>query len=164
MRYSGPVLYRLYQPDDFAVLYDLEERCFHPPHRFSRATMRRLIGQPHAATWIAEDNAQMCGFAIVEWTLDSAPPSAYIQTIEVMAEARGQGVGEELLRQMEGSARTTGAAFIWLHVDARNEPAIRLYQRCGYQPHGCRADYYGRGADAVIYGKALPAETPPQLI
>jgi len=108
VRYSGPVLYRLYQPDDFAVLYDLEERCFHPPHRFSRATMRRLIGQPHAATWIAEDNAQMCGFAIVEWTLDSAPPSAYIQTIEVMAEARGQGVGEELLRQMEGSARTTG--------------------------------------------------------
>jgi ribosomal protein S18 acetylase RimI-like enzyme len=149
------VLYRLYQPDDFAALYAIEELCFHPPHRFSRATMRRLIRQPHAATWIAEENAAMRGFAIVEWALDTAPPSAYIETIEVVAQARGQGVGEELMRRVEASACAAGAAVIWLHVDALNEQAIRLYQRSGYQPHGTRADYYGPGTEALIYGKIL---------
>ena len=40
------MLYRLYQPGDFAALYAVEELCFEPPFRFSRAYMRQLIAKP----------------------------------------------------------------------------------------------------------------------
>lgn len=149
--------YRLYKPDDFAVLYAIEEVCFQSPHRFSRSYMRQLIRQPNGATWIAEQDAQMCGFAIVEWTRDATGFLAYIQTLEVIPDARGQGVGGELLRRMQDSAVAAGAEAIWLHVNAENGEAIRLYERHGYLARGRIEGYYGRGSAALIYLKALRA-------
>ena len=58
--------YRLYVPEDFVSLYSIEEVCFQPPHRFSRAYMRQLIRQPNAATWIAEEDGRIHGFGLVE--------------------------------------------------------------------------------------------------
>jgi ribosomal-protein-alanine N-acetyltransferase len=156
------VLYRLYKPEDFAALYAIEEACFQPPLRFSRTYMRQLIGQTNAATWIAEDGARVCGFGLVEWTLEDAQLAAYIQTIEVIPEARGQGVGEELMRRMESSANAAGASSIWLHVDARNVAAIRLYERHGYHCRGRQEGYYGLGVAALIYDKALLPVSPSQ--
>ena len=156
------MLYRLYMPEDFAALYAIEEVCFQPPLRFSRAYMRQLIGQTNAVTWIAEDGARVCGFGLVEWTLEDTQLAAYIQTIEVIPEARGQGVGEELMRHMESSAHAAGARSIWLHVDVRNAAAIRLYERHGYQHSGRQEGYYGRGAAALIYNKALLPASPSQ--
>lgn len=147
------MLYRLYKPEDFAALYAIEEACFQPPHRFSRAYMRQLIQQPNAATWIAEDGQRMCGFALVEWTREGAEVVAYIQTLEVLPDLRGQGVGSELLRLMVNSANAAGASLIWLHVDAENAAAIRVYQAQGFVPRGTKEDYYGRGRAALIYAK-----------
>jgi ribosomal protein S18 acetylase RimI-like enzyme len=155
--YSCPVLYRLYKPEDFAALYAIEELCFRPPDRFSRASMRRLIGQANSATWIAADDEAMCGFALVEWARE-AEVVAYIQTVEVMPERRGQGVGSELLRLLENSASTAGAALMWLHVDAENMAAIRVYEARGYVRQGREEDYYGRNRAALIYAKPLGAD------
>jgi ribosomal-protein-alanine N-acetyltransferase len=150
------VLYRLYQPQDFAALYVIEEECFRPPHRFSRDYMRQLIQQPDAATWTANDGERMCGFAIVEWVRDGVGKVAYIQTLEVVAERRGQGVGRELLRRIEESASAAGASMIWLHVDAENAAAIHVYQANGFIVQGREEEYYGRNRAALIYAKSLP--------
>lgn len=155
------MIYRLYTPGDFPALYAIEERCFPPPLRFSRVYMRQLIRQPNAATWIAEDDARMCGFAIVEWTREAAGLVGYIQTLEVIPEGRGQGVGGELLRRMEDSASAAGAEAIWLHVDAQNAVAIHLYERHGYRVRGRTEGYYGRGTAALIFLKALRAADLP---
>lgn len=152
--YSCRVLYRLYKPEDFAALYAIEQVCFHPPDRFSRGYMRRLIEQPNSATWIAEDDGLMCGFALVEWTRETEVP-AYIQTLEVLPERRGQGVGRELLRRLEDSAGVEGASLIWLHVDAENAAAIRVYEVHGYECKGREEDYYGPNRAALIYSKLL---------
>ncbi|MGH9562459.1 MAG: GNAT family N-acetyltransferase, partial [Terracidiphilus sp.] len=109
--------YRLYQPSDFAALYAVEELCFEPPFRFSRSLMRQLIESSNSATWIAEEDAQLVGFSIVEWTAQQNETSAYLQTIEVHPTARARGIGAELLGRVEGSARTAGAEIIRLHVD-----------------------------------------------
>ena len=44
---------------------------------------------------------------------------------------------------------------IWLHVDAENAPAIRLYQAHGYQKQGREEHYYARHRPAEIYSKPL---------
>jgi ribosomal-protein-alanine N-acetyltransferase len=107
------------------------------------------------ATWIAEDAQRMAGFAIVEWAEEARSLPAYIQTIEVVPELRGLGVGRELLRRMERSARSAGAESIWLHVDAGNEDAIRLYEAHGFSSVGREENYYPRGRAALIFAKSL---------
>jgi ribosomal-protein-alanine N-acetyltransferase len=153
--------YRLYQPTDFTALYALEELCFQPPIRYSRAWMRKLIANPNSATWIAEDSAgenkTMAGFAIVEWTALPKGTVAYIQTIEVHPASRRSGIAAELLRRVEDSARAAGAVGIWLHVDSENTAAIHLYESRGYARKGREEHYYARHRAAFIYSKSLSA-------
>jgi ribosomal-protein-alanine N-acetyltransferase len=147
--------YHLFIPEEFEDLFAVEEVCFEPPHRFGRTYMRQLVGWPDAATWIAAENDSIIGFAIVEWASEVAGIVAYIQTIEVLPEERGRGIGRELLRRIEGSANAAGAIDIWLHVNADNVRAIALYQGSGYKYAGRKEHYYGRGKAAEIYIKNL---------
>ena len=147
--------YRLFQPEDFHDLYAIEEVCFQPPQRFTRRYMRQLLASSEAATWIADQERQMAGFAIVEWSPQVTGIVAYIATIEVLPEYRGLGIGAELLRRLEGSANAERAIEIWLHVDTENSSAIRLYERSGYQKAGRANHYYARHRPAAIYVKPL---------
>lgn len=145
------MIYRLYAKEDFAALYAIEEVCFQPPFRFGRRYMRQLVSAAQAATWIAEESGRMVGFAIVEW----AAGRAYVQTLEVMPQERGTGVGRELLRLVEESAVAGNAELIWLHVDAANDGAIRLYEKHGYRYERRQEHYYPGGRAALIYAKRL---------
>lgn len=149
------MLFRLYQPTDFPQLYAIEEACFEAPLRFSRAYMRALVRSSEAVSWVAEEDAQLAGFAIIEWSGAPDQVVGYIQTLEVSPQYRRRGVGLALLRKLEVSARGTGAKQIWLHVDTQNDLAIRLYRSEGYVPKGRHAGYYGRSRDAEIYCKDL---------
>lgn len=156
------MLYRLYNSEDFAALYAIEETCFQPPFRFGRRYMQKLVQASNTATWIAEEEGRMAGFAIVEWTEETGGVIAYIQTIEVKPEQRGRGVGSELLRRVEVSARGAGAVMIWLHVDAKNSGAIRLYEAHGFDSIGREENYYARGRAALIYRRWLEVEPADQ--
>ena len=149
------MLYRLYKPEDFDPLYALEELCFEPPSRFGRRYMRLLVSRANAAAWIAEEDGRLWGFAIVEWSEERRGVTAYIQTIEVAPKMRARGVGGALLGSIEGSARAVGAGLIWLHVEAANTGAIRLYEARGYACDGRQENYYPHGRAALIYVKRL---------
>jgi [ribosomal protein S18]-alanine N-acetyltransferase len=147
--------FRLYKPEDFAALYAIEEICFQPPFRFGSSYMRRLLSNRNAAAWIAEEAAHMAGFAIVEWSGSKDRVNAYIPTIEVLPTQRRRGVGGELLRRVELSARQAGASSLWLHVDESNANAIRLYQEHGYVSAGAEEHFYAPGRGAFLYRKQL---------
>ena len=149
------MLYRPYLPEDFAALYAVEEICFQPPFRFDVEYMLQLVQSSNTATWIAEQDNQMAGFAIVEWTDKRNGREGYIQTIEVMPKTRGRGVGGELLRRIEASAHAASCKIIWLHVDADNIGAIHLYTTRGYVYEGSAENYYARRRTALIYRKIL---------
>jgi ribosomal-protein-alanine N-acetyltransferase len=147
--------YRLYFPADFPQLYAIERECFQPPFRFPRRYMRQLVDSPDSATWIAEEDQQMTGFAIVEWTSESENITAYIQTLEVAPAHRHRAIATELLRRLETSATTACAAAIRLHVAESNAPAIHLYQAHGYLLQGREENYYSQGIPALIFAKPL---------
>lgn len=152
------MLYRLYKPEDFAALYAIEEACFERAFCFGRRYMRQLVECTSAATWIAEDDGKMTGFAIVEWSEETMGMVAYIQTLEVSPDWREQGIGRELLRCIESSARDAGAQAIWLHVHTENAAAIRLYHAHGYQSAGREENYYAPGKAALVCIKLLKNE------
>jgi ribosomal-protein-alanine N-acetyltransferase len=149
------MLYRPYQPGDFAQLYAVEELCFDEPFRFDRALMRKLIANPNSATWIAEEERKLAGFAIVDWATVPKGTVAYIQTIEVHPGSRRRGIAAELLNHAEDSARTAGATAVWLHVDVENPGAIRLYESRGYARKGREEHFYARHRPAFVYAKQL---------
>lgn len=146
---------RLYQPEDFAALYAIEEQCFEPPFRFSLRTMRELLAAQSARAWIAESDGAMAGFAILEVTHGPELAHAYIDTLEVAPRFRMQGLGAALLMQCERTALGANAAVLWLHVAAENDAAIRLYEAHGFEQLATEKNFYARGRHAHVYSKAL---------
>jgi ribosomal protein S18 acetylase RimI-like enzyme len=147
--------YRLYRPDDFPQLYAIEQLCFQPPFRFPRRYMQQLVSSLDAATWVAEEDRQMTGFAIVNWYKKAKPVRAYIQTVEVAPIHRNRGIATQLLHRVESAALAAGASVMGLHVAESNLTAISLYQTHGYQAQGREESYYAPGIPALIYRKPL---------
>jgi ribosomal protein S18 acetylase RimI-like enzyme len=58
---------------------------------------------------------------------------AHIAELSVAPDARGAGLGHELLRQSAAGLAHAGAERISLTVTATNEEAIRLYTRFGFR-------------------------------
>ena len=117
--------------------------------------MRQLIENPNSATWIAEEDADLIGCSIVEWSVGQSEPAAYIQTLEVHPASRGRGIGAELLGHAEASARVAGAHNIALHVDVENAAAIHLYESHGYTRQAREEHYYARNRAAYVYEKQV---------
>ncbi len=57
---------------------------------------------------------------------------AWIGGVGVPAERRGEGIGEQLMREVEDRARDRGVERIWLEVLVQNEPAVKLYEKLRY--------------------------------
>jgi N-acetylglutamate synthase-like GNAT family acetyltransferase len=57
----------------------------------------------------------------------------WIAGIGISPGHRGKGVGEELMRGVLAEARDRGLREIWLEVLVQNEPAIRLYEKLGFE-------------------------------
>jgi len=86
---------------------------------------------------------------------------AEIFTLATLPEARRTGLGFAILGAVIEQAKRLGAACLFLEVDARNEAALRLYDRAGFLVTGRRYGYYsvpsGEPADALTLSvKLLP--------
>lgn len=76
---------------------------------------------------------------------------ADIQTIAVVPEHRGVGLGHSLLEALLDEARARGGDRVFLEVRADNEAARRLYEKFGFLEIDRRVGYYQPdGVDAVV--------------
>ena len=146
---------RLFETPDLRALYAIEEACFEPAVRFSRALMRSLAFDPDCRTWLGIVDDVRAGFAIVGLRGDADPAAGYIWTIEVLPAFRRMGVARQLLMRVEESARAAGCAAIELHVSERNAGGLALYEAAQYLRAGVVPEYYGRRENAFRYRKAL---------
>jgi ribosomal protein S18 acetylase RimI-like enzyme len=71
----------------------------------------------------------VAGISLCSFVHDSV---GHLTQICVTPQAKGAGLGYELLRRSVEALRLAGAKRITLTVTAANEEAIRLYQRCGF--------------------------------
>ena len=86
---------------------------------------------------------------------------ARLYSIAVAEDARGRGVGEQLLSAAEDEARRRGDLFMRLEVRADNASAIALYERLGYKAFGRHLDYYEDHAEAIRLEKRIIGRAPP---
>jgi RimJ/RimL family protein N-acetyltransferase len=125
-----------------------------------RRYLRALKRYPDAAVYVAEDDGALVGR--LSLARDPHPASHHVADLGLMvAEShRGRGIGRMLLEQAVAWARDAGVTKLELHVFPWNEPAIRLYERFGFEREGLRRDHYRRdGAfvDAILMAYRIPA-------
>ena len=119
---------------------------------------RLLVSRRTLRTLIAADETGFIGYvSIVFPRFRKLRGNAYL-TIAVKESCRGKGVGTTLMKAAEGFARSHGARRIELDVLAKNEGAVRLYERLGYVTEGRRRDavqYEDGTGDVVMMAKFL---------
>ena len=82
-----------------------------------RAFIVRLAGTPVASTRLSHSDGV-----------------AAISGVGVAREQRGKGFGSLVTAVATRAGLAMGSRIVWLSVDERNEPAVRLYRRLGYEP------------------------------
>ena len=119
-----------------------------------RRYLKALRRYPHAAVFVAErEDGTIVGRLSIG--RDPHPASTHVADVGLMvaSDARRQGVGTAMLRAAIGWAREAGVRKIELHVFPWNEPAIRLYEKFGFEREGYRKRHYhrdGEDVDAVL--------------
>lgn len=85
--------------------------------------------------YVAESNDLVIGFLSVEGHFEEETPFIYLDDFSVAREHRGNGVGTKLLRLAERYAAEHDFENIFLHVEASNVRARKLYEKFGYEEY-----------------------------
>lgn len=132
--------------DDVAAVNALEQRLF-PVDAWPLHMFLSELSQPDTRHYlVAEDAAGIVGYA----GLMCIEPIADVQTIAVLPEQEGRGIGSTLLTLLIDEARARRAADVLLEVRADNPRAQALYVRFGFEQIHIRQRYYRDGVDALI--------------
>ena len=100
---------------------------------------------------VEEDGSPPRGFIIVNM---EGPLPGYIQTVCVAPEARGKGVGADLVRFAEERI-FRDSPNVFLCVSSFNPRARKLYERLGYTVIGSLDDYLVRGHAEILMRKSI---------
>jgi len=97
-------------------------------YRLLRA-LQRLRGKPWFKMYVAEAGGQVVAGVMVDWHRRYA----YVRSLMVHPEFRGQGIGRRLLSHAVEEAFRFGAPKVVLDVRADNTLACRLYESLGFR-------------------------------
>jgi RimJ/RimL family protein N-acetyltransferase len=125
-----------------------------------RRYLKALRRYPDAAVYVAETpDGEIVGR--LSLARDPHPGSAHVADLGLMVAQghRRHGIGWALLAEAVAWARVSGVEKLELHVFPHNEPAIRLYERFGFEREGYRRRHYRRAdgtyIDAVLMAYAV---------
>ena len=123
-----------------------------------RRYLKAIRRWEHGAVFVAEADGRVVGRLSV--ARDQHPASRHVADLGLMvaADQRGRGIGRTLLVAAVDWAREAGVTKLELHVFPWNEPAIRLYERFGFEREGVRRGHYrreGEEVDAILMAYRL---------
>jgi len=128
----------------------LEKECFSDPWSVQSITYE--LTNPLSLWLVAVSDGAVMGYIGSQSVLGEAD----MMNLAVASAARHQGLGQRLVEELIRRLRQQGIYKLTLEVRVSNEPAIRLYQKLGFQQLGRRPRYYHHPQeDAFIMGKEL---------
>jgi ribosomal protein S18 acetylase RimI-like enzyme len=107
-----------------------------PEESWERRHLRyqRLLNQPESFVLIAEQAERVVGYAMIAVhdgsdTWQTSDQIAELETLSVLPDARGAGVGSALMYAMYEELRQAEITEITVNVVASNKDALRFYER-----------------------------------
>ncbi|GAB2710812.1 ribosomal protein S18-alanine N-acetyltransferase [Arthrobacter bambusae] len=142
--------------DDVTAVEVLERRLF-PVDAWPMQMFFDELAQVDTRRYVvAESDGQIVAYA----GLMCIEPIADVQTIAVVPEFEGRGIGSAILTELIEEARRRGAVEVLLEVRADNPRAQALYVRFGFEQIHVRRRYYRDGTDALIMRLTLTEGIP----
>ncbi|UKA61852.1 ribosomal protein S18-alanine N-acetyltransferase [Arthrobacter sp. FW306-04-A] len=142
--------------DDVTAVEVLERRLF-PVDAWPMQMFFDELAQVDTRRYVvAEAGGQIVAYA----GLMCIEPIADVQTIAVVPEFEGRGIGSAILTELIEEARGRGATEVLLEVRADNPRAQALYVRFGFEQIHVRRRYYRDGTDALIMRLTLTEGIP----
>lgn len=132
-RVYSPALHKRFQHTLLST-YEGSRDC--PELNGSRSPDELLeaFGNSGIARWFLVE-ADTTPIGVVLCDVGSEAGSIELAYLGLVPAARGRGFGDHLIRFVIREARSSGATTLTLSVDARNDPAVRLYRRHGFEDH-----------------------------
>jgi len=113
---------------------------------------RAFLRRPGSELFVARERGCPAGFILIHPCGCAGSP--YIASVAVAEDARGRGIGSQLVAFAE--RQMAGRRFIFLCVSSFNRRAQELYSRLGYQRVGELPDYIIEGHSELLLCKKLP--------
>jgi phosphinothricin acetyltransferase len=103
---------------------------------------------------------RILGFAVVSPFRERPAYATSVEnSVYVAREARGRGVGEQLLLELISTAQGSGFHTLIARIVGENEGSIRLHEKCGFTLVGTEIEIgrkHGRWLDVVEYQYVVP--------
>ncbi len=128
-------------------LLKVEAECF--DSGFALETYNKELNNPLAYYVVALDGKIPVGYCGI-WNVCG---EAEVIDIGVLSEYRKRGIGKGLFEAVFQYMRENGVGSLNLEVREDNIPAIRLYEKLGFEKVGVRKKYYDNKVDAILYTK-----------
>lgn len=138
--------FRVAEPDDAGLLASIHAGCFEDSWR--TASFRSLLDSAGVFGLLAPWNGEplFVSFILVRAAADEAE----ILTLATLPAARGQGLASGLVMLAMDEARKRGALRLFLEAAETNRPALRLYEKLGFERLAMRTGYYDSRTSPAI--------------
>lgn len=114
--------------------------------------------------WIIDENMLSRGYYLQVVKDDIGNYAGYIlfsdicgeidlHRIAVLKEFRNKGCGYFLLELMTQTVKSMDASCIFLEVRSQNKPAVKLYEKFGFENISIRKNYYSNPVDDAVIMK-----------
>ena len=124
-------------------LFEIEENCF-DNEAFTRQQIAYLLRDHNTRALIAKVNLDVAGFVVAQIEVEENTEYGHIITINVAPSFRRKGIATKMLLEIESFLKQRSITEIRLEVREDNHPALKLYQKIGYQNLGRLENYYGK--------------------
>lgn len=148
---ANEIRYRLMTVKDIPAVVAIEKEAFATPWT-EEIFEHEMTGNQYAHYIVATDHEEVIGHSGMWVVLDEC----HITNIAVLKAYRGQGIGEQLLRESQQLCRELKVEHMTLEVRVSNEVAQNMYRKLGFQDGGIRKNYYSDNReDALVMWVAL---------
>lgn len=134
--------------NDIADIVRLETECM--PHPWDRSSIEALTEDPLKFALIAREGDVAEGYIGISFVADEAE----VGNVCTAVSARRKGVAASLFMKTFEMLREKGVTVLFLEVSEKNDPALALYGKLGFEQYNLRKGYYG-DEDALLLRKFL---------
>ncbi len=137
--------------DDLLVI---EDACFsiyyYGQYKYGVEEFLHYLYGPRCTLLVAASDEHVVGYTAAVVRRPRAGAILHIDSIAVLPEHRGQGIGHQLLKALIQAARQHGCKTLILEVATPNEAGIAFFKSRGFREVRNLPNYYGRGLDGIL--------------
>jgi ribosomal protein S18 acetylase RimI-like enzyme len=142
-----------YGTSDLKAIAEIEARSF-PGSESKPHSLRQMVDLFSDLTFIAEQDDQPVGFILGGLDIKE-PQSAWLLSIAVNKECRGQGVAELLLNKLIDHLTELNIKSILLTVDPKNDKALPIFTSWGWLEDSQAMNYFENNDQRFIMRRPI---------